>query len=492
MTPTQLPLAGALALALLVAPAARGAEYDLPPRDRVDALIEEAFGRPLAADARLDEAARALAEDILREQVLDEEGRTFTAARDHLWSRGVADPTLATLAIRFDGALTAAAIEGALGLQVTSVKYTHAGLGVAGGAPGCAVILLTRRPVELVEPVTWEPALEQAIRIRATEEYGEPPEVWILTPDARAIAIPVRGEGEDLVGTLPASSAGGVHRLEVLARGELLALALGEAPRGEEDGEMTVEAAEDRLWSLVSMERQRLGLPPLERHPALSEVARAHSEQLRGGLAFGHRSPDLPAERIDRTGLPHSRVLENVARARSLDLAHALIMASPGHRSNLCDPRITHGGVGAAVSEPLAWYVTQELVRLLPPVDRELEVARAREAVDQARQARGKPPLDSKRALDRIAQRWADAVGRRDLTALDQPQIRELTGEVRFHLDDVERVVADLAWIDGVDQLSELPQLDASGLDQYGLGLYQDPGGGMLAVVVVLVDRAIP
>ena len=262
MTPTQLPLAGALALALLVAPAARGAEYDLPPRDRVDALIEEAFGRPLAADARLDEAARALAEDILREQVLDEEGRTFTAARDHLWSRGVADPTLATLAIRFDGALTAAAIEGALGLQVTSVKYTHAGLGVAGGAPGCAVILLTRRPVELVEPVTWEPALEQAIRIRATEEYGEPPEVWILTPDARAIAIPVRGEGEDLVGTLPASSAGGVHRLEVLARGKLLALALGEAPRGEEDGEMTVEAAEDRLWSLVSMERQRLGLPP--------------------------------------------------------------------------------------------------------------------------------------------------------------------------------------------------------------------------------------
>lgn len=488
----MIPRFSPILIALLL-PLGAAAEHPVPTRADLDASLERAMGHPLADDERLDSAAEALARDILRERVLDEEGRAFTAARSHLWSRGVADPELAAVAIRFDGALSRAAVEGAVGAVDHGVRYTHWGIGVAGLDPGCAVVLLTRRPVEMVEPSTWDPAREQSIRIRGDDGDLEP-EIWIIAPDARAVQVPLQADGEDRVGTLPAHDVGGVHRLEVLSRGELLALAIGEVPTAGEGSaaRMSQEAAEDLLWSLLSLERKRLSLPPLERHPVLTQVAREHSEQLKSGVEFGHRSPDLPGARVTRTGLPHSRVLENVARARTLPLAHALIMASPGHRANLCDPGVTHAGVGVTPSEPLTWYVTQELVRLLPPLDLPTEAERARQAVDDGRQSRGASPLGTKRALDRIAQRWADAVGRRDLTSLSQAQIRELTGEVRFHLDDVERVVADLAWIEDVEQLAGLPLFDAPGLDQYGLGLYQDPGGGMLAVIVVLVDRAIP
>ena len=166
-------------------------------------------------------------------------------------------------------------------------------------------------------------------------------------------------------------------------------------------------------------------------------------------------------------------------------------MASPGHRANLLDPGVTHAGIGVAVSEPLAWYVTQELVRLLPPLDLERELERARTVLTEHRRTRGDPPLRTKRALDRVAQRWADDVGGRGATALDEAQIRELTAEAQFHLDDAERVVAELAWIEGAEQLADLPLFAAPGLDQYGLGLYQPSEGGMMAVVVVLVDRSI-
>ena len=461
------------------------------------AVIGEVDGQPLAADPRLDAAAAALAADVLRERVLlAEEGRAFTAARRHLWDQGVTDPDLAHGAVLFDGAAPAdAALAAALG----PVRgYTHLGVGEATGADGgCRVVLVTRRLLEIVEPAPWAPAVEQPLRIRGDGVTGEPT-AWVLAPDAIAHAIFLRREGEDWIGTLPASPAQGLHRLEILtdgAGGPALC-AIGLAPGGGAAGGAPTAAgareAEDRLWALLAMERARLGLGALRVHPALAEVARAHSLGLRDGADFGHGAPDSPAARVAATGLPHSRALENVARAAALVLAHTLIMASPGHRANLLDPGITHGGIGVAVSEPLAWYVTQEFVRLLPPLDLARERERAREVLAAHRTGRGNTPLRGKRALDRVAQRWADELGAQGARALTETQIRALTDEARFHLDDAERVVAELAWIEGANELAVLPLFDAPGLDQYGLGLYQAPEGGMLAVVVVLVDRIIP
>ena len=163
-------------------------------------------------------------------------------------------------------------------------------------------------------------------------------------------------------------------------------------------------------------------------------------------------------------------------------------VASPTHRANLLHPRLTHVGLGVVRVEAVAWFVTEDFVRLLAPVD----LAQAREtvlaAIAEGRSASGLSPLATKRSLDRLAHRWCQEVaGATELTA---PQVAALTEDVRFHLDDAERVVADLLVVDDVAELTWFPELADPAFDQVGLGLHQAPEGGRVTVLVVLVARS--
>ena len=455
-------------------------------------LLAEAAGHDVELDPRLDAAAVAVAREVQRTRVLVEEGRGFTAGRTALWDEGISDPELELAVVLFDGELSTTSLRSALTGVEEPRRFSHAGFGVVTGddRPGCAVILLTRRWADGLDASAWQPGQTVEARFTLDGELVEP-RAWAIRPDGSADTLAVERVDEGYRMEVPASGARGWHRLEVVGRSgdrqQLVAIAAAEV----EGSTPTVGDAARHLGRMVNRERERLGLEPLERLPALEDVARDHVQWLAGGKTFGHRSAGgLPNQRIGDAGIPVSVALENVARADSLALAQALIMASAEHRANLVHPGVTHVGMAAARSDSRAWYVVQEFVRWLPSVDLDLARGQAREAVATARKMRGKPRLDPKRVLDRIAQSWCERIASAARDELTDEEVRELTVEVEFHLDDVERVVAALARIDDVEQLARLPRIDTPGLDQYGLGLYQAPDGGMFVALVILVDRA--
>ncbi len=459
-------------------------------RGEILASLEASFGRPLESDAAVDAAARDLARDILGEQVLSEVGRGFTAARTHLWERGVVDPELTFAAVVFDGALAAVSVLGAVADLPDLGRFTHVGVGIARrGDEGCAAVLLTRREVDLEAWPAWSAGAAVDLVFSLREGLSDPV-VDVIGPGPRCTRAVLRvDDGGRWHAELAAGRRSGVYRTEIRARrgdgDDLVAIGVATIPgptAAPRDPEAYVRA-------LVDLERERYGLKPLEPLEPLDGVATGHSARLRGGTPFGHRSPARPDERIEAAGIPNSVALENVGRARSLDWVHTLFMASPGHRANVLDPRVTHLGVGLARSDRLAWYVTLNFVRLLPPVDLERVRQRAREAIAGTRARAQLSPLMTKRVLDQLAQRWCEDVAAEGERSLSSDQVRDLTDDVVFAIDDAVRVVADLAIVEEIGEISWLPELSHHAFDQYGLGIYQDPAGGMLYVMVILVDR---
>jgi uncharacterized protein YkwD len=121
------------------------------------------------------------------------------------------------------------------------------------------------------------------------------------------------------------------------------------------------------MMSLLNEYRTENGLRSLQHDDRLTKTARSHSEDMRDHRFFGHRSPrhgDLGSRvrRLESPGQP--LVLENIAMSLSVSWAHDGLVASPSHRRNLLDARVTHVGVGVAVREagPVrVVYVTQHM-----------------------------------------------------------------------------------------------------------------------------------
>lgn len=100
----------------------------------------------------------------------------------------------------------------------------------------------------------------------------------------------------------------------------------------------------------------------------LAEVARAHSEAMRDQGFFDHVDPaghDF-GFRLRQGGVVFTVAGENLAQvANSGDpaaVAHRGFLNNPAHRTNVLDPRFTHGGVGVAHRAGTYW-VTQLFVR---------------------------------------------------------------------------------------------------------------------------------
>ena len=110
-------------------------------------------------------------------------------------------------------------------------------------------------------------------------------------------------------------------------------------------------SVEQQLLNLVNAERARAGLPPLRLDPVLSDLARLKSGDMVALNYFGHYSPTYgyPYSMEYRAGI-RARYMgaENIAAAATVQMAHALLMASPGHRRNILDPRFTDVGLGVA------------------------------------------------------------------------------------------------------------------------------------------------
>lgn len=142
-------------------------------------------------------------------------------------------------------------------------------------------------------------------------------------------------------------------------------------------GDRNLAALERALAARVNAERQRAGLSVLTLDETLAGVARAHSADMRDRKYFAHESPtDALRGPLDRYRAVFRKtpavVAENVFRSwgtpRALggsDIAeaHESLMKSPGHRSNILLPRVTHIGIGLAINASGDLWITQLFAR---------------------------------------------------------------------------------------------------------------------------------
>jgi len=113
---------------------------------------------------------------------------------------------------------------------------------------------------------------------------------------------------------------------------------------------LSIADFEQRVFDLTNEERARHNLPALIWHNGLADLSRAHSEDLVQNNRMGHDSTDGTtfAQRI--AGISWRAAAENVNSARTPEATVETWMNSPGHRSNILNPDLTHLGVGTAQS----------------------------------------------------------------------------------------------------------------------------------------------
>lgn len=123
-------------------------------------------------------------------------------------------------------------------------------------------------------------------------------------------------------------------------------------PSGPPPGS-TVEltAEEQRMLELVNQARARAGLPPLSPDPLLTQLARMKSQDMVDKGYFSHYSPTfgLPYQMEVNAGIRARHMgAENLGSGPDVEMAHHLLMASPGHRRNILNPNFTEIGIGVA------------------------------------------------------------------------------------------------------------------------------------------------
>lgn len=248
-------------------------------------------------------------------------------------------------------------------------RLTHWGFGAAESRRerfrSVWVALLTERRVAL-EPVPRAVAPGQGLRVagRWTGEALANPRLVVLAPGEATRELAAMFEGDAVAVVTPPLREAGDYTLELLADGpygpEVVALLVvrvgGQPSTGWEVRDagraspVSAAEAEHRLLELANEERRRLGLPPLVPAPALQAMARAHSQDMAESGFFGHRSPRRGdfGERFRATGWRALRAAENLSKSESILEAHAGLMASPAHRSNILSRHFTHVGIGVA------------------------------------------------------------------------------------------------------------------------------------------------
>jgi len=107
-------------------------------------------------------------------------------------------------------------------------------------------------------------------------------------------------------------------------------------------------ASEVKMLELVNAERVKAGLVPLKEDGRLTEIARAHSRDM---LLFGYFSHTnlqglSPFDRMEAANISFRLAGENLAKAANVDLAHAGLMRSPGHRANILQEGFRRVGIG--------------------------------------------------------------------------------------------------------------------------------------------------
>lgn len=142
------------------------------------------------------------------------------------------------------------------------------------------------------------------------------------------------------------------------------------ATEPEDDGDSTPagdtnidnQSFEQQVVTLVNEQRAANGLAPLTLNAALSNVARAKSQDMHDNNYFSHTSPTYgsPFDMMKAAGISYRTAGENIAMGYGTPQAVMNgWMNSPGHRANILNANYTQIGVGYVADGN---YWTQEFI----------------------------------------------------------------------------------------------------------------------------------
>jgi hypothetical protein len=115
------------------------------------------------------------------------------------------------------------------------------------------------------------------------------------------------------------------------------------------------------LLDLVNRERAAEGLASLASRDDIVAVATPHNEEMAANSELYHNPDYFSPE--NRAHLKAKAMGENVAVNSKLKEAHRRLMASPGHRANILDPRFDSVGFAVTWATKTQVWVTEDFVQ---------------------------------------------------------------------------------------------------------------------------------
>ncbi len=109
------------------------------------------------------------------------------------------------------------------------------------------------------------------------------------------------------------------------------------------------QKSEQEMFEIVNIEREKAGAAKLVFNNSLSEVGRAHCEDMFKRGYFSHYTPEglSPFDRMDKSNISYSYAGENLALAPNVQTAMQGLMNSPGHKANIMSVNFGKVGIGA-------------------------------------------------------------------------------------------------------------------------------------------------
>lgn len=336
--------------------------------DEIGKLVAEARLPAPMRDGRLD----GVADDLAR-HTSHEHQPSFELVSFLLSHYGIVEPEPNLLFAR-GGPRAERDIAALVRPQVAAIlsenRRTRMGVGVHRADGELAVVFAFQAQHLELKPLarSLAPGLVARVEGRLLDGFRIP-RVFVTATDGTVTDLRVRGTADRFEVDLGCRrDRPGAFQLEIAAESDRGPSVLANFPVycGEEpparsprvvidaSGSADPEQVERDILALVNRDRAKQGLWPVRLDSRLADVARAYSREMADTGVVAHVSPRTgnSADRLRKARIDVRLVGENVGRAYSAADAHRGFMASPGHRSNIVDPRMTTVGIGVMRGKP--------------------------------------------------------------------------------------------------------------------------------------------
>jgi len=121
-------------------------------------------------------------------------------------------------------------------------------------------------------------------------------------------------------------------------------------------------ALSPELFQLISSERTKAGLAPLQYNDDLARLAENYGEEIASSRILSHlsRNGKTPADRANAQKIKFNYLGENLAIAGDIPAAHLALMNSPNHRDNILSPVFRRVGVAIFQVTPSGVLIIEE------------------------------------------------------------------------------------------------------------------------------------